>query len=274
MNQMTSATGTDIDESTEKTVEDTHDEASPIPWYLRVKTPSHPISHPLAERQKLPELPLESPPLLQPMLEHISLSLGLDDLRLFDLRDVDPPPALGANLMVIIGTARSEKHLHVSADRFCRWLRTSHKLTPFADGLLGRGELKLKMRRKARRAKIMSHVGAIDTGNPDDGIRTGWVCVNVGTVQDGRPQVPRLSEIENFVGFSSDVEGANIIVQMLVQEKRDELELERLLDNTIRRHKRRQQRLSDTGDNHTILAQDESKSITVKPSAHLTYAPQ
>lgn len=220
--------------------------SSSVPWYLQVQTPSHPVSNPLAERQLLPALPPEPPPLLRPMLEHISISLGLDDLRLFDLRDVDPPPALGANLIVVIGTARSEKHLHVSADRFCRWLRTAHKLQPFADGLLGRGELKLKMRRKARRARIMSHVGATESGNPDDGIRTGWVCVNVGTIEDGRPLAPRVEEMENYVGFGSDVEGANIIVQMLVREKREELDLELLLEQTIKRHERRQQRLFRT----------------------------
>ena len=217
--------------------------SSSTPWYLQVQTRTHSISNPLAERQQLPDLPSEPPPLLRPMLEHISISLGLDDLKLFDLRNVDPPPALGANLVVVIGTARSEKHLHVSADRFCRWLRTAHKLSPFADGLLGRGELKLKMRRKARRARVMNHVGATESGNTDDGIRAGWVCVNVGSIEDGRSPTPRFAEMDNYVGFGSDVKGANIIVQMLVHEKREELELERLLEQTIQRHERRQQRL-------------------------------
>lgn len=124
-----------------------------LPWYLQVQTPQISRS-PLYERQQLPELPPDPPPVLQPMLEHISVDLGLDDLSLLDLRNLDPPPALGSNLMMIIGTARSEKHLHVSADRFCRWLRTTHRLTPYADGLLGRGELKLKMRRKNRRNRV------------------------------------------------------------------------------------------------------------------------
>ena len=75
----------------------------------------------------------------------------------------------------------------VAADRLCRWLRTEHKLSPYADGLLGRNELKLKMRRKAKRARLMSAVGAKATAETsiDDGIRTGWVCVNVGRVEGG-----------------------------------------------------------------------------------------
>ena len=217
---------------------------SAVPWYLQVQTPPYPDVNPMLERQRLPELPTEPPPLLQPILEHVSVSLGLDDLRLFDLRDIDPPLALGANLMVLIGTGRSEKHIHVSADRFCRWLRTEHKLRPYADGLLGRGELKLKMRRKARRARIMSHVGVTEAGQVDDGIRTGWVCVNIGTIEDGRPHLSNSSGMEDYVGFGSNMGGVNVVVQMLVQEKREELELEQLLGSKLRRHERKQKQSS------------------------------
>lgn len=68
------------------------DKAQPLPWYLQVQTPrQEPKS--VSERQRLPDLPKEPPPLLQPMLQHISIDLGLDDLSLLDLRDIDPPPA-------------------------------------------------------------------------------------------------------------------------------------------------------------------------------------
>ena len=82
---------------------------------------------------------------------------------------------------MLIGTARSEKHLHVSADRLCRWLRSTYKLRPNADGLLGRNELKLKLKRKAKKAKLL---GSSTDENADDGVRTGWVCVDVGVVQE------------------------------------------------------------------------------------------
>ena len=118
------------------------------------------------------------------MLEHLSVSTGLDNLSLIDLRHLDPSPALGSNLLMIIGTARSVKHLNVSADRFCRWLRTEWGLRPYADGLLGRNELKLKLRRKARRQKMMGLVGGREVTTVDDGITTGWVCVNVGAVDE------------------------------------------------------------------------------------------
>ncbi|KAI9770514.1 MAG: ATPase synthesis protein 25 mitochondrial [Geoglossum simile] len=178
------------------------------------------------DRQRIPDQPAASPPLLQPLLEHISADLGLDDLSIIDLRNLDPPPALGANLIMILGTARSEKHLHVSADRLCRWLRSNHKLTPFADGLLGRNELKLKLKRKARRSKLLGSVGALERDGMDDGTRTGWICVNIGTVEGDGPGIGEAAG--SFVGFGSRSQGVRLVVQMLTKEKREELDLEGL----------------------------------------------
>ncbi|KAL8921235.1 MAG: hypothetical protein Q9208_005846 [Pyrenodesmia sp. 3 TL-2023] len=227
----------------------------PLPWYLQVQTPRQEhIS--ISDRQRLPEIPQDPPPLLQPVLEHISVDLGLDDLSLLDLRDIDPPPALGANLMMIIGTARSEKHLHVSADRFCRWLRTTHKLSPYADGLLGRGELRLKLKRKNRRARMLNSVGASDSSNTDDGIRTGWVCVNMGTIEDGRiaDQTDVDLKDDDYVGFGGESSGVRIVVQMLTEEKRDELDLETFWGQALGRFTRRRDRIAKAGEYTTSLS--------------------
>ena len=204
-------------------------DVSTIPWYLQVDQPAREIQ-PLSERQKIPELPESSPPILEPLLQQISIDLGMDDLSLLDLRKLDPPPALGANLLMILGTARSEKHLHVSADRLCRWLRSNYKIRPDADGLLGRNELKLKLKRKAKRAKLM---GNAETER-DDGIRTGWVCVDMGIVEGGNvnAEAPRHKD---FVGFGRRVDGVRIVVQLLTEEKREEIELEALWGGILRR---------------------------------------
>lgn len=228
------------DAESNETLEST---VSPTPWYLQVESPQRALN-PLLERQKIPDLPYDSPPLLEPMLEHVSINLGLDDLTIFDLRKMNPPPALGANLIMILGTARSEKHLHISADRFCRWLKTSYRLKPYADGLMGRGELKLKVRRKARRARLLSNVGSSETSSTDDGLRTGWICVNVGTIEDGRASVEDHTEQHGYVGFGSEAEGAKVVIQMLTEEKREELDLEDLWGKMLRRHEKKEDRIS------------------------------
>lgn len=237
----------DIEEELLADTDELPDLSPSTPWYLQTDVPKR-VAKPLLERQCIPKLPPNPPPLLKPMLEHISIDLGLDDLTIFDLREIDPPPALGANLLMILGTARSEKHLHVSADRFCRWLKTTYKLKPYADGLLGRGELKLKMRRKARRARLLSNVGSSETNNVDDGIRTGWICVNVGTVDDGKDQAESRSSQEGYVGFGSEAEGANVVIQMLTEEKREELDLESLWGKMVKRHERKEERISGSQD--------------------------
>ncbi|EKD21702.1 uncharacterized protein L3040_004925 [Drepanopeziza brunnea f. sp. 'multigermtubi'] len=206
-------------------------QVSALPWYLQVESPQRAPKQ-LSERQRLPDLPDAAPPILQPLMQQISVDLGLDDLALLDLRKLDPPPALGANLFMILGTARSERHLHVSADRLCRWLRSNYKLRPDADGLLGRNELKLKLKRKAKRAKLMGSAND-DTG--DDGVRTGWVCVDVGVVEGGSEAVPDAPRHENFVGFGRRTDGVRIVVQMLTEEKREEIELEKLWGGILKR---------------------------------------
>jgi len=237
----------------EDTAESAHDEhqapsvpvgSAPLPWYLQVQPQQRAAdpSHPLAERQRLPDLPSDSPPILQDLLEHISVDLGLDDLALLDLRKLDPPPALGAGLLMIVGSARSEKHLHVSADRFCRWLRSTHKLSPYADGLLGRNELKLRMRRKAKRSKLMANVGASETSNPDDGIRTGWVCVNVGRVGSGEGHETVTNAEDSFVGFGRRTSGGvTMVVQMFTEEKRADIDIEGLWSEVLRRSNKRKE---------------------------------
>lgn len=207
-------------------------ESARVPWYLQVEPPSKP-PRPLSERQRIPDLPKSSPAIMQPLLQQLSIDLGLDDLALLDLRELDPPPALGANLFMIIGTARSEKHLHVAADRLCRWLRSEYKLRPDADGLLGRNELKLKMRRKNKRAKLLGSGTSNDDG--DDGVRTGWVCVNVGTVENATAPGESLPQVVGFIGFGKQAERVKIVVQLLVEEKREELDLEKLWSGILKR---------------------------------------
>ncbi|KAF2197397.1 hypothetical protein GQ43DRAFT_466440 [Delitschia confertaspora ATCC 74209] len=223
---------------------------APIPWYLqKSRRPELPSDRP-QETAIIPPLPENPPPLLEGLLNHISLTLGLDDLYLLDLRKLDPPPALGSKLIMIIGSARSEKHLHVSADRFCRWLRREHGLKANAAGLLGRNELKIKLRRKAKRMKLLANMGAQETssaqGNIDDGIRTGWICVTLGKIpaHEMDTHVPGADNAD-FVGFREMSTGVNVVVQMFTEEKRGEIDLDGLWRGVLNSRERADKRADE-----------------------------
>jgi hypothetical protein len=211
----------------------------------------------------IPELPENPPAILSPILQYLSVESGLDNLSLIDLRHLDPPPALGANLLMIIGTARSVKHLNVSADRFCRWLRSNYKMRPCADGLLGRNELKLKLRRKARRLKLAQSVGNTLEAAKDDGITTGWICVNLGSVEGvgedkdrdlatapGREETQEDVELsdDGYIGFGSRSTAPRIVVQMFTEEKRAEMDLEGLWEARTARRAAKGERLETAAD--------------------------
>ena len=131
-----------------------------VPWYLQSQHQTTVFNKdgssedgPMFERQRIPDLPVHPPKNLDAILKQLSVEIGLDYLSILDLRKLDPPPALGSNLIMLFGTARGEKHLNVSAERFCTWLRREYKWSPYADGLLGRNELKIKQRRKEGKPK-------------------------------------------------------------------------------------------------------------------------
>ena len=273
--------------------------SSNVPWYLQIEDPLPPTPiSPLLVLQELPPLPIDPPALLSPVLNHLFTQIGLDNLSLLDLRHLDPPPALGSNLLMIIGTARSVKHLNVSADRFCRWVRKEFKLRPYADGLLGRNELKLKLRRKARRMKLAQSVSNTVSGNgADDGITTGWICFNLGAVDDailheklgedvqveeeslqahwqpsadpektrrkaqespeeGEDEYRNPSEDE-YAGFGSRSESPHIVVQMFIEEKRAEMDLEGLWDVRNTRRARKDEKLSAMAEAAVQMLQQE-----------------
>ncbi|KAL2121071.1 hypothetical protein VTJ04DRAFT_5098 [Mycothermus thermophilus] len=222
-----------------------------VPWYLQVEPPRHPTL--LHEPAPLPEIPDGVPKLTEPLLKYVSDELGMDDLVLLDLRELEPAPALGPGLVMIIGTARSERHLHVSADRLVRWLR-GRGISASADGLLGRNELKTKLRRLARKAKLLGSSSVVRTGG-DDGISTGWVCVNLGLVGASHEEVLFLDEEGRPTGFGRPQTGNTIVVQMLTETRRKELDLEGLWKDKL------QQSRSKVMSAEARVAAREAKAI-------------
>jgi hypothetical protein len=201
-----------------------------VPWYLQVEPPRHPTL--VQEPSPLPDIPDGAPKLTEPLLKFVADELGLDELSLLDLRAMDPPPALGPDLLMLFGTARSERHLHVSADRLVRWLR-GRGITAAADGLLGRNELKVKLRRLARKAKLLGNAGVMRGG--DDGISTGWVCINLGQVGGLQQELETVDEQGRPTGFGVTQTGTTLVVQMLTEGRREDLDLESLWSGMLHR---------------------------------------
>jgi ribosomal silencing factor RsfS len=245
-----------------------------IPWYLRQQSALREQTHKPIE---IPDLPPNPPPLLKTILEYVSITAGLDDLELLDLRHLDPPPALGPKLIMIIATARSEKHLHVAADTFSRWLRREHGLKANAAGLLGRNELKIKLRRKAKRMRMLANVGgAVMEGNIDDGIRTNWICCTLSKIE-AHPDDMHMpgDNVEEFVGFRDVKPGVNVVVQMFTEEKRIETDLETLWGGVMRTHQRQDKaaddimkELEEPLDYEDAAREDEEGAVRTTSTTH------
>jgi ribosomal silencing factor RsfS len=180
---------------------------------------------------------------------------------------------------MIIGTARSQKHLHVSADKLCRWLRSKYFLRPQADGLLGRQELKKKSRRLQKRMRLMSAVGAKSTTDVevDEGIRMDWVCVNVGSVEGGvleKTEAEKEAE-KKIVGFNTRTHGSHIAVQLMTETRRFELNLEKLWTDNLNRSKKAKKALfAKEGDDPKPSTSDMSEvDPSTSESTRTQYSP-
>ncbi|EFQ32003.1 hypothetical protein CGRA01v4_08404 [Colletotrichum graminicola] len=222
------------------------DEAKPsetedTPWFLEVQPPTH---APTQQVSPLPELPESSPALLEPLLKYVYEEMGLDDLSLLDLRALDPPPALGPNLLMLFATARSERHLHVSSSRLVKWLRHHHKVEANADGLIGPGELKTKLRRMRRKAKLLG-TSAMAARGGDDGISTGWICINLGTTGSTYNEAARFDAEGKMSGFGGPITGSTIVVQVMTESRRNELDLERLWSQQLVRSEAQERRVAE-----------------------------
>ncbi|KAL2114283.1 hypothetical protein VUR80DRAFT_9505 [Thermomyces stellatus] len=194
--------------------------------------------------------------------------MGLDDLDLLDLRDFDPPPALGQNLIMLFGTARSERHLHVASGRLVRWLRYNYKLEADADGLIGPGELKTKLRRLRRRAKLLGSNASSERG-ADDGLSTGWICVNLGTVGGEKSETARFDSSGQLSGFGNAVSetGSTIVIQVMTESRRAELNLETLWRDSLARNQRQRKTFSSAPPREDKVAQETRASAVPSPSS-------
>ncbi|RBR12759.1 uncharacterized protein FIESC28_08461 [Fusarium coffeatum] len=206
-------------------------ESEDVPWFLEVEAPRHAESQHAVE---LPKVPEGAPEVIEPMIKYIFEDMGLDDISLLDMRDLDPPAALGPNLIMLFATARSERHLHISSGRFVRWLRKHHNISARADGLIGPGELRTKLRRLRKKAKLMGTNTAIIPGG-DNGISTGWVCVNFSSSGDEIDEAAKVDDTGRFSGFGAPQTGTTVVVQCMTDSRRAELDLETLWKGILKK---------------------------------------
>ncbi|SPJ74014.1 probable ATPase synthesis protein 25, mitochondrial [Fusarium torulosum] len=206
-------------------------EPEDVPWFLEVEPPRHPQNQHAVE---LPKIPEGAPEVLEPMVKYIFEDMGLDDISLMDMRDLDPPAALGPNLIMLFATARSERHLHISSGRFVRWLKKHHSISARADGLIGPGELRTKLRRLRKKAKLMGTNTAIIPGG-DNGISTGWVCVNFSSSGDNIDEAAKIDDSGRFSGFGAPQTGTTVMIQCMTESRRAELDLEGLWQTILKK---------------------------------------
>lgn len=200
------------------------------PWYLQEEAPRHPTLVP--ELQPLPDIPADTPAILADLVKCLAEDMGLDNLNLLDLRALDPPAALGPSLIMLFGSARSERHLHISAGRLKSWLR-KRGFNVQADGLMGRKEFKVQMRRRHRRAKLLG-----TTPSPaESGLATRWVCMNLGTIgYEATDEMPFSSNDGTFTGFGvRQTGGTTIVLQLFTESKREDMGLEGLWSRILAR---------------------------------------
>jgi hypothetical protein len=228
------------------------------PWYLQVEPPRH---APKDDVPALPNPPHGAPTMLEPIVKHLYEEMGLDDLAILDLRAIDPPPALGPNLLMVLGTARSKRHLHASTGMFVHWIKKHHGILASADGLILPSEQKIKLRRLRRKATRMGG-NAMALPGWEDAIATEWICVNLGTVGKNAGEAATFDDGGRLSGFGTEALGTTIVVQVMTEKRRQEVDLESMWTTSLKK----------STDNDKILQESAAKQLA-SPSPRERNAP-
>lgn len=149
-----------------------------VPWYLREQESDTSLLPQIdiqqTQLEKYPDLPFNSPPLLQPLVSRLFYDHHLQNIVLLDLRNRDPPPVWGSNTIMILATVRSERQLGGVAEATSKWLKQTAGVTPRTDGLPKRESLVIK-RRRLRRKSLRKPGYLIAAPKP-----TTWVSMYTG----------------------------------------------------------------------------------------------
>src|SRR5579862_9151914 len=149
-----------------------------LPWYLREQELDNSLLPKIdiqqTQLEKYPELPYDSPPLLQPLVSRLFYDHHLQNIILLDLRYRDPPPVWGSQTIMILATVRSEGQLAGVAEATSKWLKATAGVQPRIDGLPKRESIIIK-RRRLRRKSLRKPGYLVAAPRP-----TTWVSMYTG----------------------------------------------------------------------------------------------
>ncbi|CAN6641733.1 hypothetical protein TRVA0_018S02762 [Trichomonascus vanleenenianus] len=192
-------TANDSEPQKEKDLEKKEDEpSSEVPWYMR-DPDSIALSMP-THAEPIPELPGSSPHSLEPIVHQMARELGLTEVEVLDLRDLDPPSSFGPNLIMVVASAKSERHLVRAATGLAKFVKNEFGVQADKDGILTANYHRVHQRRLKRKAKRQYF-----------------------SVSEAETAASRKSE---WVVMSCNLDG--IVVQLFTGDRRQQVDLESL----------------------------------------------
>lgn len=125
---------------------------SEVPWYMR-----HSDAQNVSESKHITEIPTleNSPASLEPILKHMAIEIGLDNLQLVDLRELDPPSSFGPAILVL-ASGKSDKHLTRASLELSKWIKNTFGVLVGREGLTTSNFLRVHQRRLRKRANKAS----------------------------------------------------------------------------------------------------------------------
>ncbi|KAK7206121.1 hypothetical protein BZA70DRAFT_309846 [Myxozyma melibiosi] len=201
------------------------------PWYLRTAESMKEQEEKVVE--PLPEMPKNSPKQLESILKYVIDDLGLQEVAVSDLRSM--MTVFGNDAIMVVCTARSERHLNRAAEELRVHLKREFRSKPRIEGLVGKERMKVQERRIKK--KLSRYTGDMNSYEKD--LRSqnsnSWVFVKTG------------------------IEG--IHVHIITGERRWELDLEGLWGHEM---PRLHQRIEDEAGTNLMTKDRQSKRTSRK----------
>lgn len=142
------------------------------PWYLRNDEASDLDTTPIFKAE-IPEIPKDAPSEVEEILNYATKDLGLDNVKIFDIREMDELPAASYADFMIIVSGKSPKHIQNAVDELVTHLKREYKVIPYVEGLLKANSIKREKRRIKRKVRTSSYIDTEFGVGPNS-----WVMVD------------------------------------------------------------------------------------------------